>query len=335
MTLVVIQSCKMSQLYLTVVEPAPVTIDPAIKKAGVINRSMPTDETRVLDILDKAFSLEGVNLDKDGAGEAVAGLTGELSANNRFDEVKNLSNIDFRTPKLGVFPVPLSWEICSRICKEEGVDALFSLEYYDTDTKISYSTAQGGKKTPLGVIGVTEHIASMETIVKTGWRIYDPKNQILADEFSHFQSIVYTGRGISPLVAAAALTGRKNAVKEVSNKAGHSYAMRLIPYQIRVTRDYFVKGSDNFKIARRRAQMGNWDGAGELWQEETNNPSMKIAGRACYNMAIISEINGDPFAALKWVEKAYTDYNIRQAREYSYILNNRIEKNEVLENQKY
>lgn len=60
-------SCKTQQLYLTVAEPAPVTLPSYIKKVGVINRSIPTDETKGLDVMDKVLSLEGVNLDKEGA----------------------------------------------------------------------------------------------------------------------------------------------------------------------------------------------------------------------------------------------------------------------------
>ena len=99
MLVAVITSCKTQQLWLTVVEPAPVTLSPDIKKVGVINRSMPTDETKALDVIDKVLSLEGVNLDKDGAEQAVKGLSDELLNNNRFTEVKTLSDIDFRTPK--------------------------------------------------------------------------------------------------------------------------------------------------------------------------------------------------------------------------------------------
>ena len=75
---IVLASCKTQQLYLNVIEPAPVTLPPYIKSVGVINRSIPTDETRALDVLDKAFSLEGVNLDKDGAMESIRGLSDEL-----------------------------------------------------------------------------------------------------------------------------------------------------------------------------------------------------------------------------------------------------------------
>jgi hypothetical protein len=330
----VLFSCKINHLYLSVVEPAPVTLSKEIKRVGVINRSMPTDETKILDIVDKVLSLEGVNLDKDGAEQCIIGLSEELMNNDRFTEVTTLSDYDFRTPKLGLFPAPLSWEIVDRICNETERDALFSLEYYDTDARLDYSAQKTGVKTGIGIVlPALEHTATMETVVKTGWRIYDPASRIIADEFSHMQSVVYTGRGINPVVAVAALTTRKDAIKEVSNKAGHGYAMRLLPFDLRVMRDYFVKGTYNFKIAKRKAQVGKWDEAGELWEQETASPARKVAGRACYNMGIISEINGDVDAALEWAQKAYEYYNIKQALRYTRILENRLMKRDILNEQ--
>ena len=332
---ILLSSCKMNQLYLNVVEPAPVTLSQDIKRVGVINRSVPTDETKILDIVDKALTLEGVDLDKDGAAQAILGLSGELLNNKRFDDVKTLTDIDFRTPSLmGIFPVPLSWDIVTRICNETGTDALFSLEYYDTDTKIRYSTHDGGQKAVLGIkVPGIIHQADMETIVKTGWRIYDPGSRVIADEYHHIQSVVFSGRGVTPLVAIAGLIGRKDAVTEVSNKAGHVYALRLIPYELRVMRDYFVKGTYNFKIARRKAQVGKWNEAGELWEQETKNPKRKVAGRATYNMAIINEINGDPDSALGWAQKAWEYYKIRPALRYVNILENRMVKTDILREQ--
>jgi Family of unknown function (DUF6340) len=136
-TALTLASCKTQQLYLNVVEPAPVTVPSYIKSVGVINRSMPTDKTRAIDVLDKVLSLEGANLDKEGAQESIKGLSDELLNNSRFTEVKTLNDIDFRTPPLVMFPVPLSWEIVDQICKETSTDALFSLEKFDTDTRIN------------------------------------------------------------------------------------------------------------------------------------------------------------------------------------------------------
>jgi len=328
--ILVIVSCKTQQLYLNVVEPAPVTLPAYIKNVGVINRSIPSDKTKALDVMDKVLSLEGVNLDKDGALESIRGLSDELTVNTRFNEVKTLSNVDFRTSALTDFPTPLTWDIVDQICRESKTDALFSLEKFDTDTHLSYSNRKVDIKTPLGTIPGIEHQANMETQVKTGWRIYDPDSKQILDEYIYNESIMFTGKGVNPLIAASALVGRKDAVNQVSNKAGHGYALRIIPYRLRVMRDYYVKGTDNFKIARRKAQVGKWDEAGLLWEKETTNSSTRIAGRACYNMAIINEINGDLNSALKWAQKSYEDTNNKLALQYVRILQNRQYKTNIL-----
>jgi hypothetical protein len=330
LAIVMLASCKTQQLYLNVVEPAPVTLPSYIKNVGVINRSVPSDKTKALDVMDKVLSLEGVNLDKDGAMESIRGLSDELTVNTRFNEVKTLNDIDFRTSALTDFPTPLTWEIVNRICTESKSDALFSLEKFDTDTHLNYSTRKVDIKTPLGTIPGLEHQADMETLVKTGWRIYDPASKQILDEYIYNESIVFTGRGINPLIAASALVGRKDAVNQVSNKAGHGYALRIIPYRLRVMRDYYVKGTNNFKIAMRKAQVGKWNEAGLLWEKETSNPKTKVAGRACYNMAIINEINGDLDSALKWAQKSYEDTNNKLALRYVRILKNRQYKTDIL-----
>ena len=326
-------SCATQELYLNVTQPAPVTIAREIKTVGIIDRSSPTDKTKTLDLIDKIISLEGADLDVIGTGETIKGVTAELKANNRFEEVKLLSDLKFKATNIVGLPAPLTWEQVGDICRENGTDALFALEMYDTDTRLNYSTANTQIKTPLGNIPGLEHIASMETLVKTGWRIYSPADRTIADEFIVAESIVFTGRGINPLAAASALLNRKEAVKEVSNKAGHIYALRLLPYRLRATRDYFVKGTNNFKIAKRRAQLGKWDEAAELWEKETTNHKMKIAGRANYNMAIISEINGDLEVAKSWAQKSYEDNNNKLGLRYVRILENRQYNNEVLKYQ--
>lgn len=329
--MIVIASCKTNELYINVLQPAPVTLPSSIKKVGVINRSIPTDETKLVDILDKAISLEGADLDKDGAMESISGLTEELRTNDRFAEVKVLDDFDFKASRIGILPPPLANRIVDSICKISGTDAIFALERFDTDTRLNYNTRAAKVNTPLGAIPVPEHDAAMETIIKTGWRIYDPAGGIILDEFSFAETLVAHGRGVNPVAAVAALTGRKEAVKEVSRNAGHSYAMRILPFRLSVTRDYFVKGTNNFKIAKRKAQTGKWNEAGDLWEKETGNPKMKIAGRACYNMAIINEINGYLDDALGWAQKAWEDYKTRLALRYVRILEDRKYSRSLLE----
>lgn len=320
---VVLTSCKTNQLYINVTQPAAVTMPPDIKKVGVINRSVPTDETKIIDVIDKVLSLEGADLDRDGAWASINGLAAELKRNDRFDEVRLLNDIDLRASGVGVLPAPLSGSIVDSICRVTGIDALFALERFDTDTRVNYSTRMVKANSPLGNIPLPEHQVEMETIIKTGWRIYDPARKTVLDEYRLIESLVYFGKGINPVAAVEGLIKRKESVREVSNISGQKYAQRLLPYRLRITRDYFVKGTNNFKIAKRKAQTGKWDEAGQLWYSETGNNKSKIAGRACYNMAIISEINGNLDDALGWAQKSWEDYRIKPGLRYSGILEGR------------
>jgi hypothetical protein len=163
----------------------------------------------------------------------------------------------------------------------------------------------------------------MFTTVKTGWRIYDPAGNNILDELTINRDLTFSATGLTPAIAASALINRKDAVKKVGAEAGAAFAERILPYKIRVTRQYYVKGTDSFKTAMRKARTGNWDGAGELWKIETANGNSKIAGRACYNMAIISEINGYLDIAIEWTVKAYEEHNNKKALDYKNILDNR------------
>ncbi len=329
--LLLLSSCKTNLVYMSVMEPSPVFLSNSVKKIGIINRSLPKQQNQKTDDLDKILTLEGKDLDKEGAESTINGLQDELLKNNRFAEIKKISRDDLRTTGSGVFPSALDWKIVEKICADNQVDAIFSLEMFDTDAKLSYKANPITISTPLGNVPGIEHEASLQTVIKTGWRIYDPLGHTIVDEYPMNESITTLGKGINPAKAAAALTGRKDAVKNAGMVMGQNYAFRIIPYWIRVSRDYYVRGNDNFKIAKRRAQTGNWDGAAELWLKETTNSKAKAAERACYNMAIINEINGNLDKAIEWAQKSYEDYNNKLALQYVNILKNRKARNNELQ----
>ena len=95
-------SCASTELvHISVLQPAPVTIPAYIKNVAVINRTGVPKKLKVFDVVDKAVSLEGPNLDKEGSQATIIGLTDELRKNNRFDEVTMLNNtaVNYRTAR--------------------------------------------------------------------------------------------------------------------------------------------------------------------------------------------------------------------------------------------
>lgn len=334
-TVILFASCSSTNsLTMGVVEPARVPIPPDVLRVGIINRSIPSEGNSTLDKIDKILTLEGLNLDKEGAEASVTGLKDELSRINRFEKIVIIDSIEVQRKGLGIFPAALSWDDIEQICEAHDVDILFSLELYDTNTSVDYLPTTVSLPNSFGIkADIPGHRVTLHTALKNGWRVYDPQSKLVLDEFMYNKEIVSVGEGINPMRAIEAVVGRKEAVMELSSGLGNLYALKIRPLRKRVTRNYFVRGTNNFEIGQRRAQAGDWNGAADLWEQELNNPDGKIAGRACYNMAIINEINGDLDKAMEFASKSYTDYNTRDALRYINILKYRLAEKRELNNQ--
>ncbi len=317
-----ITSCvSTNQLTMNAVEPAPVSIASDVRHIGIINRSLPSEGHQTIDQIDKILSIEGKNLDKHGAEAAVIALRDELRAEGRFQEIVNIENEPELQKGLGVLPATLNWDQVEELCEKYDVDVIFSLAFYDTDTKVDYKQTTIQYPNSLGVkLPIPGHQVTLKTLIKNGWRVYDPQSKLILDEYFFNENIVAVGSGINPMEAVKTIINRKEAVVEHSKNIGNAYARRIRPYKRRVTRNYFVKGTDNFVVAKRRAQTGDWDGAAKLWEQDLTHPDEKVAGRAHYNMAISNEINGDLEKALDFASKAYSDFRNNEALRYLDIL---------------
>lgn len=332
---ILLMSCSATNnLTMGATEPAIVHLPKEIQRIGIINRSLPSEGNRTIDKIDQILSAEGLDLDRKGAEAAINALSDELAGTGRFEEILILDQETAIRKGLDVFPSSLSWEVIEEICTAHGVNAIFSLAFYDTDTQVSYKPSVMQLPNNLGVkVSVPAHEVTLKTLIKNGWRIYNPRNRQIVDEFMYTDQLVSSGKGINPVKAIEAVARRNEAVEELSKNMGVVYGSRLSPYKHRISRDYFVRGTDNFVVAKRRAQTGDWQGAAQLWEKELDNSKLKIAGRACYNMAIINEINGDLHTAMDWASKSYTDYNNKEALGYLNILKYRLSQNEILEQQ--
>lgn len=118
------------------------------------------------------------------------------------------------------------------------------------------------------------------------WRIYDYTTQKLLDEFSHQNILPQYSNSISPGINA--------------------YADRIMMHWEWVERDYYKSGNARMKAASRDLDTNNWKGATAKWQavarDSVNDP--KTAAKACYNMAIYCELEGDIAGALQWIARS-------------------------------
>ncbi len=300
-----------------IMQPPIVSLHPSVQKIGILNRSIPSEKNAGLDDVDKILSIEGANLDAEGALQAIVALQNELSKNQKFTDITTINSTTISNPGGGVFPAALSWDEVAALCKTHTVDALFVLSIYDTDATVSYDTRATEITGPLGIkIPSLEHTVTINTQIKTGWRVYDPVTKTIRDELAVNRRTSSSGSGINPIKAIEAAKNRKQAVLQISRNIGERYASRTFPYKKRIYRDYYTKATSNFEIARRNVETGQWDKAAALWLKETNNSDPEVAGKACFNMAFYNEIKGDYTKAIEWATQAYTDFELKKGLEY-------------------
>lgn len=325
-------SCSSTnRLSMTVTEPAIVSLPANVKRVGIINRSEPSEANRGLARIDAILSAEGIRLDSLGSDAAINGLAERLRLSRRFDGVVILNNLPEVNKGGRGMPAPLTRSQIEEICRKNGLDAIFSLAFYDTDTRINLELGMMELPNALGIpVPVPGHKLDLDTEVRNGWRMYLPGIPLPVDEWGYTDHFRVSGQGISPVEALESIAFRKERVLEISQQTGYSHGGRLEPQRVRVGRDYFVRGSERFVRGRRLAQTGDWDAAASLWQQEIGHPKGKIAGRAHYNMAIINEINGDLDAAIDWARQSYAEFGTRQALDYLRTLEGRRARQEQL-----
>jgi len=271
MIFVLIGCSATNQMTMGVKQPAKVPLPSDVLRIGLINRSIPAEGNTSLDKIDKILSLEGLRLDELGASAALDGLKAELQRSGRFESVVLIEDVASLRKGLGVFPAQLSWDEIDELCNAFNVDVIFSLEYYDTNAAVTYDQKMVSIPNPLGVnVDVPRHEVTIKTALANGWRVYDPHTKYILNKSSYSDNLVSVGEGINPFKAVEAIAGRKEEVIQRSTNIGKSYGRNIRTLTRRVTRDYYIRGTDNFEIGQRRAMA-------EIWKKRWSSPKSHIS----------------------------------------------------------
>lgn len=311
-----IASCT-STVSLRVLKPAPIDIPNHIQKVGVVNRALPSNNNKVINVFEGVLSSEGVYADRDGSLEAILGFSQIMQGTPRF-QTQQLPVSNLTGSGTGSFPPPLDWPTLTRIATEYKMDGIVILEAFDSNAPVNYSTRERTVKvSETQTKKVIDHVATMTVTVTTGWRFYDVKNQRIVDEYRFNDAITYSGTGTNKTLALQNLIVKRDAVKKVGYKAGGVYGYRVAPQYVNVRRVLYTSGDANLKEGYQYSRQNNWEEAAAIWKTSAeSNPKLKVAARACLNMAVANEVNGDIDLALVWAKKALNEYNYKAAQSY-------------------
>jgi hypothetical protein len=316
-------SCKTSQLSIQVLKPAQITLPSDVKTIAVVNRSLPEKKERLRNVIEGAITGEAVFADRLGSEECVKGVIDGLSGSPRLKGIIP-TGVNIRGTGTRQFPDPLSWNTVDDICKASGADALACLEVFDSDCINGMSDRKITRKEKDKEITYIEYTARLDVNVVSGWRIYFPAERKLIDQNIYNDSKGWVNTSDAPKKAQQGLIRKDEAVSQSGFYAGNQFAIRISPLWIWVRRTYFSKGNSEFEQAKRLVQVNDWKGASDLWMKHVKNADPKIAGYACYNMALACEMDGNLETAIDWAKKSYTDYQNKYALSYMRILEQRL-----------
>jgi len=325
-------SCSTRNVSIQLLVPAEITIPQEISSIGVLNRSLPDKEQQLLNVLEGFVTGESVLADREGSFNCIRGVEEKLRQSPRIRAVA-IESDKYRGTGTRQFPELLDWRAVEDICRQYGVDAILALETFDSDFEIRKRTSRHKEKVNGREVTRTEHHADLRVDVGSGWRLYDPIHRKIIDQVNFNDRKEWSGSGKTEQEALDDLPSKRHSINESGRFAGVQLANRISPNWRTESRTFFVKGNDALKDAKTQVRYNNWDAAIVIWKKLAESNDSEIAGKACYNLALASEMKGNIDLAIVWAEKAMKNYHIRKARNYVAILHARKSNEEILREQ--
>jgi len=310
--LFILQSCATTHRSVKVTYPPHLSLPENIKNIAVYNRTKTDSTKKDNNVVESVLTGEAIAGDLIGAEECLNSFVIEM---NRYDSPHAFVPINHLLYRKDVnihTPEPLQWQTVKTICRKNNCDALMVLETFDTNSDNIISTVFSG----MNIVKSGGYIAPKQVnySVTYSWRLYDTLSQTVFDQFG--DQLQQTVGGLSPIDPVPT-----SAIRNTGNYIGDISAGRYLPVVVWQDRVIYKRGNEQLKVAWRKAVTNDWTGAMEKWNALSKSVNSKVAGRACFNMALGCEVTGKTDLAKTWAQKAFTDYKVRKARNYLEVLN--------------
>jgi len=318
-TTVFLASCSTATHQMQILHPAEITFPSSIKQVGLINRSLPAKGQGFNNVLEGFITGESIGADREGSLECLRGLSSGLNDGPRFTAVI-IDGVDLRGTGTRQWPEFLESGQINELCDRFRVDAIVALETFDSDVELANSSADVEKIINKQKVVVKEYYADLRLNVSSGWTVYSPETDRIIDRNVFTDRMHWKETGDSKENAVSKLPSKRRAINESGFFSGKQYARRISPSWVLESREYYRKANDDFKIASKYVKSGDWDDAIPFWKKYVKYTDTKISGRACYNMALASEVDGNLPIAIEWAQKSWKECGNRKARAYIQVL---------------
>ncbi|HSI76276.1 MAG TPA: DUF6340 family protein [Lunatimonas sp.] len=336
LSLVIGVSCT-KNVSLTRLAPAEISIPSHVQRLLIVDRTEP--ESQGFAIIEGILTGEAPFEVKNAIETTLATIQQELNTSPRYEVIRARERL-----KGGffsqTFPQPLMWSQIESLCASYDADAVLALEKFSSDFIVTDKKALIKKTVGSGkeakVIEVDGIYAEGVASVQVGFRFYDPVNRNIADQIDFNKTNLWSAEAETRTQALALMIDKVRATQVVGQMAGASYARRVAPMYLTVSRSFFPKSKTNPALGHgaRLAEVNQWEQAIDTWKNGLDAPTdNKTAGRLAYNIAIGYEVLGNLALAQEWAGKAYTSYGFKKGRSYAGNLTQQIMADELVRRQ--
>jgi hypothetical protein len=316
--LLLVGCSPMAEISIQVMEPAKITLPSYVNQVAFLNHSyvpkiQPDDTSgysqKEIYILDTVIN-----------NQIFSGLQDGLNESPLFD-LDSIHIIQFRRRDTNNFLEPLTTDQIHAVNQSEKAEAVISLEYYRIQDTISMDTYQ------------MDYMGNRRMISHTVWRIYNLSNDSIFDEYMLKDTVDWYVFGYDSYTIMESLPEFINSLRTASYNAGLKYGQRISPSWFDVPRFYYTSGGEAMREAKKLAASRDWKGAAEIWKKQAYQENEKVAAKACFNMALVCEIEDLLIPALDWAIKSYFIKQEPVTKEYIDQLKVRYEKQKVIKTQ--
>jgi hypothetical protein len=244
-------SC-MKSVSINTLRPADINIPNEIQSIVLVDRT--AYDRNAIGIIEGIITGEGINEDRDGVMTMFSSLQNSLRVSPRFDVV--LASERLRGQNiLGSFPDPLDWRQIDQLTRKYNTDALLAIEIFDSNFIIT----NGKRKNTRTVEDkdgnkieeeYTEFFAEGVGNTRIGIRLYDKENRTVIDQDIYTQNKTWEASAASLKEALAQLINKSQATKYLAQSVGNTYAGKIAPMPIRISRSYYAKPKKNAYMSK-------------------------------------------------------------------------------------
>lgn len=291
-------------------------IEDNIQSIGILNRSMNTQFSNMKSdsieriLIKKKMVLDTVFQDSIVADTVIQVAAKALYESGRFDVVipkdRNIARTDNQK-----ISSPLNLGFIKNICSDFNVDAVLILESFEEhiNTQYYYNNYDYAG-------GSSEFNSTTDIDFISEWRLYRPDEQKPAIRFQVADTIFWKANSESLADLYSQMPKTKEALISGGIAAGLQMAGYISPAWVSQTRHYFLTGDKEIDAAVSLIKENRWVEAAAIWAKYTTVNSTLVRSKVEFNLALASEMNGDPNLAIEWGLKSFKTRYSKTAETY-------------------